>query len=67
MYDRFVAVFRICEAVFRREYNNLKAADDYRLKDRSRFNLKLLERLAMLVNSRNLVAETPKYISDFNK
>ena len=64
-YDRFVAVFRICESVFRQEYFNLKSKNS-KISSKE-FTLQLLEKFALLILARNINSETPKFVADFNK
>jgi hypothetical protein len=66
-YDRFVAVFRICEAVFRQEYLNVRSVGEDKGFDRNNFLLELLHRLAVMLFTRNKDGDTPKFVSDFNK
>jgi hypothetical protein len=67
MYDRFVAVFRICEAVFRKEYLNVKALETINPKNRTNFILEVLNRIAEMLFTCNKEGDTPKFVSDFNK
>ena len=66
-YDRFVAVFRIWESVFRQEYYNLQNETIKNKISTKEFTLRLLEKFVKLILARNSASETPKYVSDFNK